>query len=102
MRISWVLAALWAVAVHADDEPEVPTIPSGVCQTIQESPFPDDDDFFNFHQVKIGEKSSQAMQFISSAPIKLTTGFRPGTARSTSSAYHLFFDRAYASSIALR
>ena len=57
MRISWVLAALWAVAVHADDEPEVPTIPSGVCQTIQESPFPDDDDFFNFHQVKIGEKS---------------------------------------------
>jgi len=68
MRVSWVFAALWAAAVHADDEPEVPTIPSGVCQTIQESPFPDDDDFFNFHQVMVGESLLVTMQLIAPVP----------------------------------
>lgn len=58
MRLSsWALAALWAAAAYADDnEPEVPTLSSGTCETIEESPFPDDDDFFNFHQVRRGER----------------------------------------------
>jgi hypothetical protein len=51
MRIAVGLLALAATAfvAAAEDEPEVP--PLGACTEISESPFPDDDEFFNFKQV---------------------------------------------------
>ena len=51
MRIAVGLLALAATAfvAAAEDEPEVP--PLGACTEISESPFADDDEFFNFKQV---------------------------------------------------
>ena len=53
MRIAAAALALWAAAVAADEEPDVPALGSGTCEKIVESPLPDDDDFFNFYQVPL-------------------------------------------------
>jgi hypothetical protein len=72
MRVLSPILALTSIAfVFAEDEPEVPT--QSACERVEESPLPDDDAFFNFHQ---HDERLDPNQFVK-VVFKIMSGLKP-------------------------